>query len=126
MSRCRPSPFFQPAVLRAGHHLPCRRVAHGHRQHEHVHLRDRPGLHTDGARGSQEDEGDHRLPERGQHPGARRQHLQHVRPDGGQTQAVPPAQEVRDESHQGPADDVHQSAPPLLHQGRGFRHWSWS
>merc|ERR1719195_460487 len=50
------------------------------------------------------------------------QHHQHVRADDRAAQALPAAQEVRHAGHQGAAYDVHQPAPPLLHQGRRLRH----
>ena len=118
--------LLQPVVLWSGCDISCWRVAHCCRQHQHVYLRDRPGLHPDGARGAEEDEGDHRVQGRGQHPVSRGQHQQHVRSDDCSSQTVSSAQEVRDESYQGSADDVHQQPPPLLYQGRSLGHWSGS
>ena len=66
----RPPSLLQPAVHRAGHRLTCRRVLDRYLQHQHVHLRDRSRLHPDGACHLLQDEGDHRLHQRGQHHGA--------------------------------------------------------
>ena len=66
----RSPPLLQPAVHRAGHRLTCRRVLDRYLQHQHVHLRDRSRLHPDGACHLLQDEGDHRLHQRGQHHGA--------------------------------------------------------
>ena len=51
-----PPSFLQPAVPGPGHPQHGGGVAGGHGQRQHVHLRDRPGLHHDGARGSTQDE----------------------------------------------------------------------
>ena len=62
--------LLQPAVHRAGHRESGWRVLDGHLQHQHVHLRDRPGLHPHGARHLLQDEGDHWIQPRRQHHGA--------------------------------------------------------
>ena len=54
--------FLQPALDRAGHRVAGRRVADGHGQHQHVHLRDRARLHPHGERVPRQDARDHRLP----------------------------------------------------------------
>lgn len=57
----RASEIFQSAVVRSGRRVDGRRMVDGHCQHEHVHVRNRSGVHTDGERGVGQDAGDHRM-----------------------------------------------------------------
>lgn len=63
--------LLQPAVVWPGPGLHGRRVADGDRQHQHVHLRDRTGVHSDGARCHGEDARNHRLSGRRLHTSTR-------------------------------------------------------
>lgn len=57
----RTSEILQPAVVRPGRRVDGRRMADGHCEHEHVHLRNRTGVHSHGKRGVDQDEGNYRL-----------------------------------------------------------------
>jgi hypothetical protein len=101
--------LLQSALVWPRPRLDGRRVADRDRQHEHVHLRDRPGLHPHGARGPAEDAGDHRLAERGRRldPRTRRLHQQPLRLPRGAAQNVPPVQGTRTLGRWRPARHVH-------------------
>ena len=74
----RPSSLLQPALTRLGHRLDGWRMVGSHRERQHVHLRDRPGLHHDGAHRAVEDEGGYRVGGGRQHPCSWRLDIKHV------------------------------------------------
>lgn len=60
----RTSSFLQPIILRFGLSIDGRRMAHCHRQHQHVHLRNRTCIHSNGERSAGQNARDHRMERR--------------------------------------------------------------
>lgn len=85
------------------------RVADGHRQYEHVYLRDRASVHSDGTRGPAKNARDHRLAERGWRldPRPRRLHQQSLRLPRRSSQNVPSVQRTWIRLRRRPAGHVH-------------------
>ena len=67
----RSSSFLQSIVEWSWRHFNGRRMADGHGQHQHVHLRDFARFHTHGAHDAQENEGNYRIQGRRFDPGTR-------------------------------------------------------
>lgn len=58
---CRTSEIFQSALMWPGHRVDGWRMVDGNGEHEHVHLRNRPGVHSHGKRGVDQNEGNYRV-----------------------------------------------------------------